>query len=91
MRDDRFEWDDRKAASNLRKHGITFEDARSTFDDMASVDEEDADPDEGRWKRIGMAAPGLLAVTYTERGSRIRIISARKATRHEQDSYNRQA
>ncbi len=89
MRDDRFEWDDGKAASNLRKHGISFEDAKSVFDDPAGFDEDDADPNEERWKRTGLSARGLLVVVHAERGSRIRIISARRATRHEQDSYNR--
>lgn len=91
MRDDRFEWDDRKAASNLRKHGVSFEDARLAFDDAAGFDEDDADPDEERWKRYGSTPTGILVVIYTERGNRIRIISARTATRHEQDLYNRQA
>ena len=91
MRGDGFEWDDGKAASNRRKHGVSFDDALSAFDDPDGFDEDDADQDEERWKRIGMSAIGLLAVIYTERGPRIRIISARRATRHEQDGYNRKA
>ena len=78
MQDDRFEWDDAKADSNRRKHGV-------------SMDELDDDPDEERWKRVGMTASGVLVVIHTQRGHRIRIISARKAKRHEQDDYYRQA
>ena len=89
MRDDSFEWDDNKAANNLRKHGVSFVEASTVFADPAGIDEEDDDPDEERWKRIGLTQSGLLSVIYTERASRIRIISARKATRHEQDSYSR--
>ena len=89
MRDDRFEWDDAKAASNARKHGVTFETAREAFDDPDSVDELDDDPDEERWTLIAMTSRGLLYVVYTDRGSRLRIISAREANRHEQDRYQR--
>ena len=56
MRDGCFEWDDRKADSNLRKHGVSFEDARLAFDDPDGFDEEDDDPDEERWKRVGADA-----------------------------------
>ena len=89
MRDDRFEWDDAKAASNARKHGVTFETAREAFDDPDSVDELDDDPDEERWTLIAMTSRGLLYVVYTDRGSRLRIFSAREANRHEQDRYQR--
>lgn len=91
MRDDRFEWDDRKAAVNLQKHGTRFEDARMAFDDPDGFDEDDDDPDEERWKRYGRTFAGLVVVIYSERLARVRIISARRATRHEQDRYNRQA
>lgn len=91
MKDDRFEWDDRKAESNRRKHGVSFDEARDVFDDPDYIEEPDDDPDEEGWKRIGRARAEFLVVIYTERGPLIRIISARKATRHEQDFYNRQA
>lgn len=87
MRGDRFEWDDRKARSNLRDHEISFELASYVFDDANAMDELDDDPHEERWKRIGVAQGRLLVVVYTFRGSRIRIISARKADSHEQDHY----
>ena len=91
MRDDRFEWDDEKAASNARKHGVTFDEAREAFDDPKGFEEPDDDPDEERWAIIGMTKAGLLYVVFTERGTRTRIISARGADRHEQDLYHRQA
>ena len=89
MRDDRFEWDDAKAASNARKHGVTFEAAREAFDDPDGIDELDDDPDEERWTLTAMTKAGLQYVVYTHRGSRIRIISAREANQHEQDRYQR--
>jgi uncharacterized protein len=91
MRDNRFEWDDAKASSNQHKHGVSFDVARTAFDDPDGVDEPDDDPDEERWKRVGMTASGVLVVVNTQRGHRIRIISARRANRHEQDDYFGQA
>jgi uncharacterized protein len=90
MRDERFEWDDDKAESNLRKHKVSFGLARLVFDDPHSIDETDPDPDEERWQCIGMAANFLLLVVYVERGVRTRIISARPATSHEQAKYQAQ-
>jgi hypothetical protein len=52
MQDDEFEWDDRKAASNARRHGITFEEARAAFHDLDNVEEDDPDPDEARFARL---------------------------------------
>ena len=89
MQDDCFEWDDAKAEANRRKHGVTFEEAREEFDDLHYTEEPDDDPDEERWKLIGRSRRRLLVVIYTDRGSRMRIISARKATRHDQDTYDR--
>ena len=60
MRDDRFEWDDRKAASNLRKHRVDFRHARAAFDDPDLIDELDEDEDEERFQLIGMADGRLL-------------------------------
>lgn len=87
MRDDRFEWDDRKAASNLRKHKISFEKAREVFDADRFLDRMDDDPDEVRGIRIAEVEGRLVTVVYAERGQRIRIISARKATSQEQQDY----
>jgi uncharacterized protein len=49
MRDDTFEWDDAKAASNARKHGVTFDDAREVFGDRNAMEAPDDDPNEERW------------------------------------------
>jgi uncharacterized protein len=91
MQDDRFEWDDAKAASNSRKHRVTFDQAREAFDDPNAVEEPDDDPTEERWKRTVMSATCILIVIYTQRGVRTRIITARRATKHEQADYHRQA
>jgi uncharacterized protein len=92
MRDDQFEWDDRKAARNTRQHGVTFEAARLAFADPHAIDRLDLDEtSEDRMLLTGLANNVLLTVCFTERGRRVRIISARKATKREQDDYNRQA
>ena len=91
MRDDRFEWDDVKAASNALKHDVTFEEAREVFDDQNGLFEFDEDPDEERWKVTGRSAADILVVVHVERGTRIRIISARVATGREEADYRRQA
>lgn len=92
MRDNGFEWDDVKAAQNYAKHGVSFERARRAFFDPFSAGEIDdrADYGEDRFTIVGMVEATLITVAYTERGDRIRIISARQATRHEQDDYFQQ-
>lgn len=89
MQDDRFEWSDAKARANLRKHDVSFEVSTLVFDDPHSLDELDhrTDYGEDRFSIIGMARGRILAVVFTEREGRFRIISARKATRREQDDY----
>ena len=87
-----FEWDTDKAEENLRKHGISFELAVVAFRDPFSVEEIDDRQNYGE-ERIGMTAAArgaLLRIIYTERADRIRIISARKATRDEQNNYYRE-
>jgi len=92
MRDNQFEWDDRKAARNARQHRVTFEAARLAFADPRAIDRLDLDePSEDRMLLTGLVNDVLLTVCFAERGRRIRIISARKATKREQDDYNRQA
>ena len=91
MRDDRFEWDDRKARSNAAKHGVTFAEARKVFGDPYAVDDIDDDPGEQRDVAIGRSGDEILFVCWTGRNGRVRIISARKADRDEQDCYYRQA
>jgi hypothetical protein len=84
-----FEWDTGKARENVRKHGVTFMEAARAFLDPFAVDLPDATHAD-RLILLGMTMPErLLYVVYTERTSsgRLRIISARRATRHEQKNY----
>jgi len=88
-----FEWDNNKAASNIRDHeGVTFAQAAAAFNDPFAVEwlDERQDYGEERSVLLGMTGGQLLYVAYSERGDNIRIISARRATRHEQDIYFRQ-
>jgi uncharacterized DUF497 family protein len=86
-----FEWDEGKAQSNLAKHGVSFEAARLVFDDIFALERVDfgGGLPEARFITTGMANAVPLTVVYTERGGRLRIISARKATTHEQKEYYR--
>lgn len=88
----RFEWDFRKAASNLRKHGVTFDEAASVFADRLALTFADTDhyESEDRSRTYGLSNKGrLLVVVHTERRDNVRIISARKATRYEKDIYEK--
>lgn len=89
MSEELFEWDGAKARSNLAKHGVSFEVARRAFDDVFASDRLDlgSEPGEDRYVITGMVNGILLTVVYTERGDRIRIISGRKATTHEEREY----
>jgi uncharacterized protein len=85
-----FEWDDEKATSNLKKHGVGFDEAKSVFEDDFAVTffDERYSKDEQREITIGRSKTArLLLVVHTERGENIRIISVRKATKHEQKIY----
>jgi uncharacterized protein len=86
-----FEWDDDKAVVNLGVHGVAFHEATKAFRDPFAVERIDARLDYGeeRINLVGMCDGALIQVTYTERGDRIRLISARRAERHEQDDYYR--
>jgi uncharacterized DUF497 family protein len=87
----RFEWDSRKAKSNEKKHGVTFEEAQSVFFDEQALLLEDAQPrhEEERFVLLGLSASiRLLVVVHALReGDVIRIISARRATRKETREY----
>ncbi|MBD1883497.1 BrnT family toxin [Microcoleus vaginatus] len=86
----KFEWEQNKAAVNLSKHGISFEEARTVFDDPLYVDFYDPDrsDEEDRYIIVGESQQGnLLIVSYTERADFIRLISARKVTRVEREVY----
>jgi uncharacterized DUF497 family protein len=85
-----FEWDDNKAETNSSKHGVSFEEAKTVFDDLLYVDFYDPDhfEDEERYLIVGHSNRGrLLIVSYTERGDLIRLISAREVTRSERQAY----
>ncbi|MCU0575163.1 MAG: BrnT family toxin [Syntrophobacteraceae bacterium] len=85
-----FEWDPHKAARNLDKHKVSFDEAKTVFRDrmLISLVDEEHSIDEERYITIGMSARGrLLLVAHTDRGGQVRIISARKATRKEEHFY----
>ena len=84
------EWDPRKAASNLRKHGVSFNAAATVFQDAFSLTGDDPDHSlsEERFVTFGVSSiDRLLVVSHVVRGERIRIISARQATRAERKLY----
>lgn len=85
-----FEWNKNKADRNLSKHGVSFEEAQTVFEDSLYVDFYDPDhsEEEDRYLIVGESHQGrLLIVSYTERGNIIRLISAREATRTEREVY----
>lgn len=85
-----FEWDEDKAASNEEKHEVSFDEASTAFGDPLSLTISDPDhsDDEPRFLLVGQSYLGrLVVVSHTERRDRIRIISARLATRAERYSY----
>ena len=86
-----FEWDNVKARDNLLKHGVSFEFAAKAFRDPSGIEwiDEREDYGEVRTVLLGMADGTILVVVYTERETRIRLISARRATKNEQDTYYR--
>lgn len=82
------EWDPKKAAANLRKHGVRFTDAYAVLEDELALTTDDPHPDENRYVTIGLDSLGrVLVVTYTWRAERIRIISVRKASPSERRQY----
>jgi len=85
-----FEWDKIKAGTNLKKHRVSFEEASSVFGDpmATTIDDPQIRSAEYRFVTIGRSVLGqLLIVVHTERNDKIRIISARKATRSERSQY----
>ena len=82
------EWDEPKARSNLQKHGVDFSDAVTALEDPFALTIPDDSTEEERFASLGLDGFGrLLVVVYTMRDDRIRLISARRATRHEQRQY----
>lgn len=89
----KFEWDDKKAISNLKKHGISFEEASTVFGDWLAITIEDPlhSDDENRLIIIGKSDYlNTLVVVHVERSEAIRIVSARPATKNEQNIYEEQ-
>ena len=87
-----FIWDPKKAAANLKKHRVSFEEASSALKDSLSLTGSDPDHsiDEYRWLTFGISDQGrLLVVAHTEEGDIIRIISARTATNIERELYEK--
>ena len=87
-----FEWDDRKAAANLKKHGVSFEEARSVFLDERArlIDDPDHSDHEARFVLLGLSASLRLLLVchcYRGEGNIIRIVSARKASTRESKAY----
>ena len=82
------EWDPAKAASNFRKHHVRFADSVAVLEDEGAITLRDFEKGEERWVSIGSDDLGrVLVVVYTLRASRIRMISARRATRKERTQY----
>ena len=85
-----FEWDPKKAAKNLRRHKVSFNEAATVFGDSLGTTVPDPDHSlaEDRYITVGMSSRRrLVMVAHTERGQRIRIISARELTRAEREAY----
>ena len=85
-----FEWDEYKSAKNEKKHGITFEEAKTVFNDPLAITINDPDHSDSEYRfiNIGFSSKGeVLVVWHTERNENIRIIGCRKATRSERTKY----
>jgi len=85
----KFEWNESKAKDNFERHGVTFDLATEVFKDPFAVEflDDRQDYGEERFVIIGLVATHLLYVAYSERRDAIRIISARRATKREQETY----
>ncbi len=90
MGNDDFEWDDAKAEGDLAKHGVSFEAACRVFGDVYALDRVDNSMDYGedRYLITGLVNDVVLTVAYTERNGRTRLISARKASKREEQEYH---
>jgi uncharacterized DUF497 family protein len=88
----KFAWDKSKAKNNYAKHGVSFDLAKGVFKDPFAMEflDDRQDYGEERFVIIGMVDDHLLHVAYTERNEVIRIISARRATKHEEQAYFQQ-
>ena len=87
-----FEWDNRKAAENLRKHGVSFDEARTAFSDPLSLTIPDPEHSEAEYRHLLLGtttSDRLVVVSHTYREQRIRIINARIANRRERKDYEK--
>ena len=87
-----FEWDSKKAAANEKKHGVSFDEARTVFFDENAklIDDPDHSAEEDRFVLLGLSSSlkvMLVCHCYRKEGNVIRIISARKASKHESKQY----
>lgn len=90
MRETEFEWDEDKRRRNLRKHGIDFVGCEAVFEgNTLTVEDTRFDYDESRYVTVGLLNGRVVTVVHTETDLTIRIISIRKATRREQETYFR--
>ncbi|BBC26190.1 BrnT family toxin [Pseudanabaena sp. ABRG5-3] len=88
----KFEWDNSKAIANFKKHGVSFEEAKTVFDNPLAVIFDDAAHSINEYREIIIGhslQSRLLIISFTERSNSIRIISARPATRKEREDYER--
>ncbi len=87
----RFEWDATKRRTNLHKHGFDFNDAESVFDgDIVTVEDDRDDYGETRFVTLGLLWGRTVVTVHTESDEEIRVISMRRATKHEERSYFQQ-
>ena len=88
-----FEWDIGKSKANAEKHGISFMEAETAFEDFYAIEEFDSEystAEESRFKMLAMANEKILVVIYTMRDENYRIISSRKAEKYERELYEKQ-
>ena len=84
----RFEWDETKRLANIKKHGVDFADIATIFDsDVFTIEDQRFDYGETRYITFGLFKFRLIVVVYTHNNEVIRIISARKASKHEEEQY----
>jgi uncharacterized protein len=87
----RFEWDEKKRLINIRKHGIDFADVPAIFElDTVTVIDDRFEYGEARYQTLGLLKSRVILVVHTESETVIRIISARKATKYEEEIYFRE-